>query len=220
MGGTYLLPDVVGEAHARDLLLTGRVVDADEALRLGPGLAGHDAGRVPRRGARDRRRDRRRPRRSPAGSPSSRWPTAGTATSRPPAVGGAGPAGHAGHRGPAGGHPRAAEKRAGEAARRSFTGAADLDAGPAAGRGAPSRMPVDSTCGKVAGTRGSSAPTQEAIRRVNAVDPPLWTSLWTRDERSPVDQQGMAVSHGLWRERLTSTMWSHGVWTPPTGRQE
>jgi len=29
------LPNVVGEAHARDLLLTGRVVDADEALRLG-----------------------------------------------------------------------------------------------------------------------------------------------------------------------------------------
>lgn len=35
MAGTYLLPQVVGEAHARDLLLTGRVVDAEEALRLG-----------------------------------------------------------------------------------------------------------------------------------------------------------------------------------------
>ncbi len=35
MGGTYLLPNVVGPAHARDLLLTGRVVEADEALRLG-----------------------------------------------------------------------------------------------------------------------------------------------------------------------------------------
>ena len=35
MGGTHLLPGVVGEAHARDLLLTGRVVDAEEALRLG-----------------------------------------------------------------------------------------------------------------------------------------------------------------------------------------
>ena len=35
MGATWLLPDVVGPAHARDLLLTGRVVDADEALRLG-----------------------------------------------------------------------------------------------------------------------------------------------------------------------------------------
>jgi enoyl-CoA hydratase/carnithine racemase len=35
MGGTYLLPEAVGSAHARDLLLTGRVVDAEEALRLG-----------------------------------------------------------------------------------------------------------------------------------------------------------------------------------------
>jgi len=35
MAGTYLLPHVVGEAHARDLLLTGRLVEAEEALRLG-----------------------------------------------------------------------------------------------------------------------------------------------------------------------------------------
>ncbi|MBW8752170.1 MAG: enoyl-CoA hydratase/isomerase family protein [Propionibacteriales bacterium] len=35
MAATYLLPDVVGAAHARELLLTGRRVDADEALRLG-----------------------------------------------------------------------------------------------------------------------------------------------------------------------------------------
>jgi enoyl-CoA hydratase len=35
MAATYLLPNVVGPAHARDLLLTGRIVDADEALRLG-----------------------------------------------------------------------------------------------------------------------------------------------------------------------------------------
>ena len=35
MAATYLLPNVVGEAHARDLLLTGRMVDAEEALRLG-----------------------------------------------------------------------------------------------------------------------------------------------------------------------------------------
>jgi enoyl-CoA hydratase/carnithine racemase len=35
MAATYLLPDVVGVAHARDLLLTGRLVGADEALRLG-----------------------------------------------------------------------------------------------------------------------------------------------------------------------------------------
>lgn len=35
MAATYLLPEVVGPAHARDLLLTGRVVEAQEALALG-----------------------------------------------------------------------------------------------------------------------------------------------------------------------------------------
>ncbi len=35
MAATYLLPNVVGPAHARDLLLTGRTVDAEEALRIG-----------------------------------------------------------------------------------------------------------------------------------------------------------------------------------------
>lgn len=35
MATTHLLPDVVGAAAARDLLLTGRVVDGPEALRLG-----------------------------------------------------------------------------------------------------------------------------------------------------------------------------------------
>lgn len=35
MAGTYLLPDTVGPAAARDLFLTGRLVDADEALGLG-----------------------------------------------------------------------------------------------------------------------------------------------------------------------------------------
>ncbi|QZY30103.1 enoyl-CoA hydratase/isomerase family protein [Nocardioides coralli] len=35
MAGTYLLPEAVGSAHARDLLLTGRVVEADEAYRMG-----------------------------------------------------------------------------------------------------------------------------------------------------------------------------------------
>jgi enoyl-CoA hydratase/carnithine racemase len=35
MAATYLLPEVVGTAAARDLLLTGRAVTADEALALG-----------------------------------------------------------------------------------------------------------------------------------------------------------------------------------------
>lgn len=35
MGGTHLLPDVVGEAVARDLLLTGRLVQAEEAREIG-----------------------------------------------------------------------------------------------------------------------------------------------------------------------------------------
>lgn len=35
MAATYLLPNLIGPAAARDLLLTGRAVDAEEALRLG-----------------------------------------------------------------------------------------------------------------------------------------------------------------------------------------
>ena len=35
MGASWLLPRLVGAAHSNDLLLTGRVVGADEALRMG-----------------------------------------------------------------------------------------------------------------------------------------------------------------------------------------
>ncbi|WP_426574368.1 enoyl-CoA hydratase-related protein [Aquihabitans sp. McL0605] len=35
MGGSWLLPRLIGAAHSNDLLLTGRVIDADEAVRMG-----------------------------------------------------------------------------------------------------------------------------------------------------------------------------------------
>jgi enoyl-CoA hydratase len=42
MASTWLLPEVVGLAAARELLLTGRVVDAQEMLRLGLASAVYD----------------------------------------------------------------------------------------------------------------------------------------------------------------------------------
>jgi len=35
MGASWLLPRLIGAAHSNDLLLTGRVIDADEAWRMG-----------------------------------------------------------------------------------------------------------------------------------------------------------------------------------------
>ena len=35
LGASWLLPRLVGAAHSNDILLTGRRVDADEALRMG-----------------------------------------------------------------------------------------------------------------------------------------------------------------------------------------
>ena len=83
MAATYLLPNVVGPAHARDLLLTGRIVDADEALRLGLVSRVLPGRRVPRRGAGHRPRDRRDRADRRAGSPRWRCATAGTPTSSP-----------------------------------------------------------------------------------------------------------------------------------------
>ena len=87
MAGTYLLPDVVGEAHARDLLLTGRVVDADEALRLGLVSRVIDAATFLDEVLGDRRRHRGdRADRQPAHQGRAA-PTAATPTSSPPCSG-------------------------------------------------------------------------------------------------------------------------------------
>ena len=59
MAATHLLPDVVGEAHARELLLTGRTVDAEEALRLGLVSRVFADEELRRGGRRDRRGHRR-----------------------------------------------------------------------------------------------------------------------------------------------------------------
>src|SRR5262249_26771799 len=49
MAATFLLPEAIGMAAARDLLLTRRAVDADEALRLGLLSAVDGGSQVPSR---------------------------------------------------------------------------------------------------------------------------------------------------------------------------
>ena len=77
MAATYLLPDVVGAAHARELLLTGRVVDAEEALRLGLVSRVHPDETSPTTCSASPRASRPR-RRSRAATRSSRCATAAT----------------------------------------------------------------------------------------------------------------------------------------------
>ena len=35
MGGSHLLPNIVGESRAKDILLTGRMMNAEEAAKIG-----------------------------------------------------------------------------------------------------------------------------------------------------------------------------------------
>ncbi len=106
MAATYLLPNAVGEANARELLLTGRTVQAEEARQLGLVSRVFRSRRLRRRGRGDRcrhRGDRADPEPLHQGR-AARRRSRGLRVLR--AVGGAGPADHARHRGPAGGHRR------------------------------------------------------------------------------------------------------------------
>ena len=110
MAATWLLPEAIGLAAARDLLLTGRTVDADEALRLGlvsrvvddasfrdevlAGAAAIAATAPDRQPAHQARARRRRPRDVRRGA----------------AVGGHGPARDPGDRGPPRRHPGSARE--------------------------------------------------------------------------------------------------------------
>ena len=121
MAATYLLPDVVGHAQARDLLLTGRTVEADEALQLGSALTRAPRGDLPRRRARHRRRDRsdRAHPEPPDQGGSPRRRPCGLRVGHP--VGGARPADHARDQRPPGGRrgrPREARRRSSPGAER------------------------------------------------------------------------------------------------------
>ena len=179
MAGTWLLPNVVGPAHARDLLLTGRVVEADEALRLGlvsrvverdgflDEVLGH--GRRHRRHRADRepahqdRARRRRPRRLRVR----------------PAVGGARPADDAGDRRPAGGDRRRRARSGAPQFRRPLSrSASGRQKRPRSLRRLPSPADVEEPWGPSAAHARSRGRRRSTGRR-----PRLWTGLWRRCAR-------------------------------------
>ncbi len=180
MASTWLLPEVVGLAAARELLLTGRVVRRAGDAAPGPGQRGLRRRRPAGQGARARRAGRlRRP--GGAAVPQDR-----ARRRRPrelrgrPALGGPRPAGHAGDRRPAGGaaRPRREAPARSSPAGRPPSGARarrDITEPPGAG---PVRLPL---------ANGTGAPGGSVVCRryepartaVNAVSHSLWTTVWT-----------------------------------------
>ena len=90
-GGTQRLPRIVGLGRALDLILTGRIIDAAEALAMGLLTEVVDDGPPPRPRAGDRRGargvpagdDARRPPRGDRGLRACRWPTRWPSRPRP-----------------------------------------------------------------------------------------------------------------------------------------
>ena len=200
MAGTYLLPDAVGPAAARDLMLTGRLVDADEALRLGLVSRVVDARGVPRRRAGHRRRDRRhRADRQPPHQARARRERA----PRPrelPAVGGDGAADHAGHRRPPGGAARRPREAPPGVHRRVRAARAEVRPRSGRRRGPhPASRRLPSPCERRSAGRGprlvvTLGTAREAGQRCGPANPPrLWTTLWTnlwRNGAAPVQEPG------------------------------
>ena len=83
-GGTVRLPRIIGQGPALDLILTGRAVDADEALQPGPGHAGRAVGQRARRRGRARHASWRRSPRAACATTVRRCTRSGTSTSPTP----------------------------------------------------------------------------------------------------------------------------------------